>query len=225
METTLRIKTIVNEIQYTKLGDIGTDHGYIPILAIKNKIVKTAIACDINKEPLQCAKNNVIKYNLSNCIKCRCGNGLKPLEVNEVETITIAGMGGMLITEILQNDTQVVNNIKQLVLQPQMGIYNLRKYIHTINFKITNEVIIQEGGRFYNIINCHKGEEEPYTEKEYRIGKIILNEKQPILKMYLLEEIKKTKNVYKNVKLGKDEEKLKKLKKLIDMYEEVCNCL
>ncbi len=178
-----RLKAIVNEIKYKTLADIGTDHGLVPIYAIKNGIINNAIATDISKGSLEKAIINIKYYGLTQKIETRLCDGLNGIKENEAETIVIAGMGGLLMCDILLGGR--LASVKQFILQPQKDVPSVRKCIHSLGFKIQNELLIFEDGIYYNIINCQKGNEDSYTENEYKFGKLLILNKPTIFLDYL----------------------------------------
>lgn len=224
MQISNRMQSIINEIEYKKIADIGTDHGYIPIYCSLNKNMEKIIACDVNKEPLKNCMDNIKKYNLEEKIETRLSNGIKNLKLFEVDTIIIAGMGGNLIIDILKDNLELVHSTKQLILQPQSSIEQVRRFLHEIGFKITNEVMIFEDYKYYNIINCKKEIEDIYTEPEYFLGKILLDKKDKALSDYCKEEQDKLLKVKKNIlnkSINKEliSDKLEKLEKRIKFYD------
>ena len=101
------------------LADIGCDHGYVCIELAKKNWCRKIIAMDVNKGPLAIAGKNISQANLQDKIMCRISDGLQELEPDEVNTILIAGMGGMLVSHILQAKPDVVAGVDTLVLQAQ----------------------------------------------------------------------------------------------------------
>lgn len=225
MNVSERIKTIVDEISHKVLADIGTDHGYIPIYAYKTSKINSAIACDVNETPLLNAKSNISSHKISKYIQTRLGYGLIPIQAGEVETCTIAGMGGDLIINILDSSRELVRDFSQLILQPQSKIENVRRYIHDIGFKIVNEEFVEEAGKYYTVINSVKGEEKKYTLAEYALGKILIEKRAPAFINHVNKENDKIKSVVKRI--GKEEvtaateEKIEYLNSYIKIYEEV----
>ena len=159
MKNSRRIECIVSCIKNLSLGDIGTDHCHIPITACLTNSGLSAIACDLNNGPLKRAQENINRHRLLGRIELRKGYGLEPLTPNEVKTITICSMGGMLMLAILEKSPEVVQSTSQLILQPQRDIPKVRGYIQKIGFVIKEEFIIEEKGHCYVIINCLKGEQ------------------------------------------------------------------
>ena len=97
---TPRLQKIIDLVDGKIIADIGTDHAYIPIRLASTKRIEKAIATDKNKGPLEIAKNNIAKYELSDIIETRLGEGLEPVQSGECELVIIAGMGGKLIGDI-----------------------------------------------------------------------------------------------------------------------------
>jgi len=85
------------------IADIGTDHGYVPIYLVEKGICPKAYAMDINQGPIESAIKNIENYGLSEKIQAIKSNGLEKLEPEKADTIIIAGMGGELIVNILEN--------------------------------------------------------------------------------------------------------------------------
>lgn len=230
MNISNRLCAIVNEIGFKTLADIGTDHGYIPIQAIKTEKSLKAIACDVNSGPLKRAEENIEKYNLQDKIDLRLGGGFNKVKEGEVETATIGGMGGALIIKILTEGEKVVSGLSQLILQPQSEIPKVRKKVHSIGFYIVNEEMIYEDNKFYNILNCYNSKgncnEDNYNEIEYLLGKILINRKDIILKHFLESETDKYNNVISKIKSsGENVRRIEQLIKIIKTYEEVIKCL
>ena len=174
---TPRLEAIIKHVSGKKIADIGTDHAYIPIYLTENNLADFVIASDINKGPLLIAEDNIKNHGLMKKTETRLGGGLSVLKEGEADTIIIAGMGGILISEILDADINVAKKSK-LILQPMNAQYELRKYLLSHGFKITNEDIAVEGFKVYNIIEAESGEMTPFeTDFEYQIPKYLTNHK------------------------------------------------
>lgn len=222
MELSERLKTVAGLVKYRSIADIGTDHGYIPCyLAYRNNIDK-AIACDVNKGPLNKAAENVSHYGFGKIIETRLGSGLGPVNKGEAETVIIAGMGGLLICDILKKGADKLESVKQLILQPQRDIYSVRKLIHQLGFKIEDEKMLCEGGKYYTIISAVKGNEFYTDELYYYFGKKLIESKSEVLKEYITKRLNKYRNILENAGKKSDESaELIELKKSVDMFLEV----
>ena len=217
---TPRLQAIINNVTCTKIADIGTDHAYIPIFLTEKNLADKIIATDINEGPLNVARENIDKKGLN--IETRLGGGLSVIGAGEVDEIIIAGMGGILISEIIDNDI-VTAKSSRLILQPMNAQYELRKYLLSHGFKITGEDIAVEGFKVYNIIIAESGEMKPFeTDFEYQIPKYLTEHK------YFKNLCQKKRREFTKVINGllnsndADEEKLKLYKywkKELDKYE------
>ncbi len=136
-----------------KVVDIGTDHAYLPAYLIENNICPSAIAADIGKGPLENAKKVVsTSENLSKKIELRLSDGLKEINPDEAEDIVIAGMGGILISEILAAAPWVKDDTKRLILQPMSHAEDVRKYLCENGFEIIKEKACSDGKHNYILI-------------------------------------------------------------------------
>lgn len=160
---TARLQCIIDHVNGKVVADIGTDHAYVPVRLIEDGRAKTVIASDIRTGPVETAKRTVEKYGMSDKIEVRKGAGLSVLGDGEADTIIIAGMGGILISEILENDKAVAEKA-DLVLQPMNSQYELRKYLHENGYSIISEDLSLEGFKVYNLMCAKKGREEPYKK-------------------------------------------------------------
>lgn len=208
------------------LADIGTDHGYIPIEAIRNKLTDRAIASDIKKGPIEVARKNIKKYGLLNKIDLRVGPGLSTLQINEADVVVIAGMGGNLIADIIKNDIDIAKECQTLILQPVQYPEVLRKELENMNFYVFDENIVHEDNKFYHIIKVKYGDKNSYkTDAEYYVGLINIKNNFPIVLEYInhkLEHFNKIKNqLDSNIHV----EKYNELEKLIIEFNEVKKCL
>jgi len=173
MALSLRLQAVLDLVRHSKiLADIGTDHAYLPIEAVRAGLCEKAIACDINKGPLEIAAANIAMVQLSDRIETRLGDGLKPIHQNETDCVVISGMGGMRIWNILHTEQEKAKFAKKLILQPQHNIEALRKNLHNAGYEISAEKLVYEDARFYVILLAHyTGAISTWTEQAYFFGK------------------------------------------------------
>ncbi|MDO7206351.1 tRNA (adenine(22)-N(1))-methyltransferase TrmK [Paraclostridium bifermentans] len=69
-----------------------------------------------------------------------------------MDEIIIAGMGGILIGELLEAKKSVAQNAEKLILQPMQAQAELRKYLYNNGFEVIDEVLVKEDFRIYEII-------------------------------------------------------------------------
>lgn len=172
-------------------ADIGTDHAYIPIYLVQSGICEKVIATDIRQGPLRKAERNVEKYKLSEKIELRLGDGIKPVRGGECDVFIIAGLGGVLISEILDASLETVKKAKSLVLQPLYTEGVLREYLMRNGFRIETEVLVRDEGRIYVVIKTtYDGTVRQDDILYYNIGRALFEGKDPLLKEYLERRIR-----------------------------------
>ncbi len=159
------------------VADVGTDHGYIPIyLCLKNKISK-ALAMDLRPGPLNRAEENILRYGLSDKVKTRLSNGLEKLMPGETDTAVIAGMGGLLIAEILE---AAPFELACYVLQPMTATAELREYLASNGYEITHEILAQEDEKIYTIMTVRRGKMEIEDPVYFQVGKCLMENRDPL---------------------------------------------
>ena len=193
------------------LLDLGCDHAYVLIDAIKKYNVKSGIASDVSDGPLNLAKENIIKNNLLNNIKLIKSNFFK--NINEYfDTCIIAGMGGLLIKDIINNSLDKLDD-KKLILEPNNNREVLRHFLNENNFKIIDEYSLYDSNKYYEIIVVIKGSES-LTDFELNYGPILLQKRKNDFIKYYKFKYDFLSNVINNIK--NEEEKNIKLKELDD---------
>lgn len=184
MNLSERLKTISSMVpKCGVMADIGTDHGYLPIGLVKKGIVDKAYAMDINKGPLERAQRNIDRAGESEQVKTILSDGLENLPA-DVEVIVIAGMGGMLIGKILDKEAVRLKALKHMILSPHLDVDMLRKKVHALGFKIDNEVMVVDQGKYYNVMTCSKGQQR-YTDIEYTYGQSLIEEQAEVFVTYI----------------------------------------
>lgn len=208
-----RLKTVADFINTgEKIADIGSDHGYLACYVCLIDGSKSAIATELNNGPYESTKEMVDTLNLSQKIEVRLGNGFEPIVKGEVTTAVIAGMGGTLITSILNADIDKVKTVHKLILQPNIDEKEVRYWLYANSFKITDEAIIEEKGHIYEIIVAEQSENDELnylSEEQYFFGPVLLEGKNEVfLKKWqqryhklkkIIQQIEKTQVNHKNI--------------------------
>lgn len=200
-----------------KVTDIASDHGYVPIYLIKNKIAKSVIITDININSINSIKNNCASFlteEENKNIDIRLGDGLKVLKYDESDVIIISGIGYDLLKYILSNINDY--NFKYLILSPQSKLYEFRKFIHEKYLHISNEEIIVEDNIYYFIFKIDNNyNNDKYEEYEYLYSKLLIDNKNELLKKYIIKKIE----IYKKIlnKIDDNNKKYFDIKKLLDL--------
>lgn len=152
VELSRRLATIASFVKPgSRIADIGTDHGFLPIYLVQKGVISHAVAMDIRKGPLARAKEHVEEYGLTEMIETRLSDGLDKLEPGEADTVIIAGMGGPLILEILERGMGVVPSAERFILSPQSDWSGFRKGLRKLGIVQCREEMVYEDGKYYLI--------------------------------------------------------------------------
>jgi tRNA (adenine22-N1)-methyltransferase len=226
-----RLETVVSYIPTgSKIADIGSDHAYLPCFAIRKGIAERAIAGEVVKGPFQSAEKQVKAACLEDKIEVRLGNGLEVISPGEVDCITIAGMGGALIASILEDGKEKLEGVKRLILQPNVSAKSIRLWLLQNDWELTNEEIIEEDGKVYEILTADRGEpHRPYPEEGHQkgllLGPFLMMQKNEAFQRKWMQEHAQWKNILANMEKAEQTEALKERKaelmNNIQMVEEV----
>lgn len=229
MKLTPRLQIIADSINHCDtLADIGTDHAYLPIYLVKKGKIKQAIAGDINKGPIDIARGRIQANRLEEKIQARQGNGLTVLEPQEADTIVIAGMGGMLIAEIIEQSRPVAEAAKQLILQPMLDSGKLRSYLLEQGFEIFDEELAKEDRKLYEILWVRYTGQPEKAEGSLTIGPKIIEKRHPLALELIAKkehELQVILEKLKNTETEHSQERIQECKSLLEYYNEVRTCL
>jgi tRNA (adenine22-N1)-methyltransferase len=225
-----RLEEVAAEIpQGSKLADIGSDHAYLPCYAVLQDRITYAIAGEITDGPLQSAKSKVKQCGLEEKIEVRKGDGLAVISPGEVDAITIAGMGGALIRDILEAGKEKLEGVTRLILQPNIGAHNIREWLIENGWELIKEKILKEDGKIYEILVAEKGDPlRPYETKKEEglfLGPFLMREKSDVFQEKWTHELKNLKNIYHQLQHASETEetaaKRIEIQRKIQMVEEV----
>jgi len=170
----------------SRAADIGTDHGYLAAALIQQGKAEFVVAGDKNRGPYEAAKRTVHENAIGEeQISVRLGDGLEVVKPGEVDTVCIAGMGGVLMNTILEASPDVVMQLKTLVLQPMNGAPELREWLYDHEWHITDENLVIDDGRIYEIIKAEKGSRKKPSGLDLLVGPKLWKKKPPLLKHHI----------------------------------------
>ncbi|MBR5279555.1 MAG: SAM-dependent methyltransferase [Clostridia bacterium] len=138
------------------LGDVGTDHGYLPVFCVQQGVCNRAIASDINEGPLTRAEKNIRAYGLLDRIELRLCSGLSGYQPGECDWTSICGMGGHLICDILQAalDAKGIAVGQSFVISPHTNEEQVRRFLCENGFRVLREAACEDAGHIYLGIVC-----------------------------------------------------------------------
>lgn len=187
-----RLETIIERMPDSGcLADVGCDHAYVAIEAVRHGRAARALACDVRKGPLQQAAEHILCAGLAGKIETRLSDGLKQVAPGEADTVVVAGMGGPLMERILQGR---LGDFAHFVLSPQSEIPHFRRFLLAEGMQIDEETMLIDEGKYYVILNVSQradaaSSDSMYvTEEDFLYGGCLLRRLDPVLKSFLEKE-------------------------------------
>lgn len=181
------------------LCDIGTDHALVPAYALLQKRCRRAIATDIRKGPLERAKQTLDACGLQEAMDLRLGNGLEVIAMDEADVIVMAGMGGLLITELMGAQIDKARKARRIILQPMYAQEMIRPFLWQHGFAVADEALTREGGKLYQVMAvCHAPKACASARKEplyATIGEGLIKNRDPLLEEWLYDRIKRQRKI------------------------------
>lgn len=225
-ELSLRLQTVAKLVEpAARVADIGSDHAYLPVALVREGKIHFAVAGEVVKGPFEAAKRQVAKYGLEEQIAVRFGDGLEVIEAtDQITTVTICGMGGVLIRDILQRGLTKLTGQEKLILQPNIAERQLRQWLVAQGYTLTAEKIVREHHKTYEVIVAEKDHPQPiYSERELYFGPQLLAERDPIFIKKWQHQLKKQQQILASLEKSEHEVTAKKarLKQEIAWIEEV----
>ena len=135
------------------VADVGCDHGRLSCALIQRNLAQHCIAIDISEPSLRKAERLARQIGADDRIETRLGDGLKPLVAYEADALAILGMGGTLMTEILDVIPPLMGATK-VVLQPMRAPDDIRKWLYERNYPILDDRVVFDAGRQYQIFSA-----------------------------------------------------------------------
>ena len=218
---TPRLKQIADMVQPCAcVADIGTDHAYLPVFLCMTEKAEQGIASDIRKGPIARAEATILRYGMQDRVKTRLGGGAETLAVGEADCIVIAGMGGLMIAEILKANPEVFAAAGQILLQPMTAVPELRKALYEQGYTILTETLAKEEEKLYHILSVTAvNEETEPTEEEFCFGKKLLENKPEHFEEYLQKQRRKFMRMAEGLRQSKTPDakiRLNEVERLLD---------
>ena len=193
----------------TVLADIGSDHAYLPCYLMNKGKIRQAIAGEIVKGPFEAATRNVALNGFAGRIEVRLANGLQAIEdTDNVETVTIAGMGGTLITSILEAGKDRLKHVQRIIVQPNLHAIAIRKWAVANGFCIADEEILMEDGKIYEVLVLERGAAE-YTKADLLVGPVLRHKQSTVFQAKWERELLEWQRVVKALENAEQTEEIK----------------
>lgn len=171
------------------LADVGCDHAYLPIYMLETKRVNKAIAMDVAQGPLNIANYNINTHGYKGVCSTRISNGIDKLNIGEADLLSICGMGGGLISQILENGKDKLNSFRRIVIEPQSEVYELLDKLVILKLKVIEEAFIKDRNKYYPVFVIE------YTENtnKHFYGKTLLENND--FREYVIKRLNSLRNV------------------------------
>ncbi|SFJ08252.1 tRNA (adenine(22)-N(1))-methyltransferase [Thermoflavimicrobium dichotomicum] len=236
LELSKRLREVASYIpDHAKVADIGADHAFLLLYVAEQGRLHKGIVGELNKGPFENARRQIQRMGYTSIIDARMGDGLSVLELGEVDVIVLAGMGGTLMTEILEAGKSKLDGVKRLILQPNVGGHRVRKWLYENQWHLVDETLVEEAGILYEIIVAEPGDlpgqydDDQLTKQELlAVGPILWRKKHPLLKRKCTEEWLSRKRILEQLASGKTEQAKRKqleMEKEYLSWERVKTCL
>ncbi|WP_305733647.1 class I SAM-dependent methyltransferase [Pseudomonas sp. PDM31] len=163
-----------------RLADIGSDHGYLPVAMLRRGAIVSAVAGEVALTPFSAAQRTVRENGLEKHITVRLANGLAAIEPSDgVTAISICGMGGETIRDILDSGKSHLSGQERLVLQPNGGEQPLRQWLMENGYCILFEELLQENRFYYEIIVAERTGPVVYSAEQLYFGPLQMQARSP----------------------------------------------
>lgn len=164
MKLSERLQYIADEIKKGEtMADIGCDHGFLPLYLLEKSKCPKVIMTDVSGGSLKKAEINCKLVKPRGMYDLRLGDGIDVLSDGEVDVVVIAGMGGLLISDILNWNLAKSRSIKRYILQPRNNPGRLRHFLACNGFSIVKEGIVREGKFLCEILTVESGPAPDFT--------------------------------------------------------------
>ena len=176
MKLSLRLQTVYDMVPKGTVYDVGSDHGKLIISLIENNKIDFCYAGENKIGPYTRLKEEINKSLAKDKIKPLLNDGITNLP-SDVNILTICGMGGYLINEILNANKQHLENVEHIIIDAHNAIKDVRINLNNLGYKILEEKIVLDKDVFYEIIHFVKDNAYEMDALDYEYGPILRKEK------------------------------------------------
>ncbi|MGI6722244.1 MAG: class I SAM-dependent methyltransferase [Anaerovoracaceae bacterium] len=211
-----RLKMIAGEVLPGKvMADVGTDHGLLPAYLYQEGICPGVIMTDISPGSLDKARETCEKYLPGREMDFRLGSGIEVLKAGEAATLVIAGMGGLLMSQILGADPLKAKSFERVILQPRSAVGELIKWLYDNQLSVASIKLVREGKYICEILSCQNGIEgglpvswqgEPKESIKWAVPEWIAAEKTELATEYLTRKLMREEKILEEIKKGNKQE-------------------
>ena len=163
-------------------ADIGTDHAHLPAALLQRGRCQHMVLTDRSPSALDNARREMVRRRLLDRVTLCLGEGLSPLS-GPCEAISVTGMGGRTIREILLSGRQKLQGAT-LILSAHTDWPLIRAALMDIGYHADREEPCFAAGRFYLVIRALPGAVS-LSAQELRLGTCLFESASPCLIPFL----------------------------------------
>lgn len=208
-----------------RLADIGSDHAYLPVALLRRGAIAMAVAGEVALTPFRAAERTVGENGLEQQISVRLANGLAAIEPEDgITAISLCGMGGETIRDILDSGKARLSGQERLILQPNGGEQPLRQWLMENDYRILCEELLRESRFYYEIIVAERAGPVTYTAEQLYFGPLQLQARTPVFLakwQRLLRQKQKTLTSFAKARQAVPEEKLQEVARQVRWITEL----
>ncbi|MCR5617574.1 MAG: class I SAM-dependent methyltransferase [Clostridiales bacterium] len=138
--------------------DVGSDHGFLALRCLEDKITPYVICTDIHKQPAERTRKCLEDNGFSDISEVFCTDGLTGIDLKRYDNVVMAGLGGntimSVLTEVLKRTPHDILKEVDLILQPQKTSDELRVFLAKEGFEIVFEDTDTDRDLFYVLIKA-----------------------------------------------------------------------
>ncbi|MCS3511273.1 MULTISPECIES: tRNA (adenine(22)-N(1))-methyltransferase [Pseudomonas] len=164
-----------------RLADIGSDHGYLPVALMRRGVIEAAVAGEVAITPFQAAERTVRENGLEQHVTVRLADGLAAIKpADAITAISVCGMGGETIRDILDSGQAYLSGRERLILQPNGGEQPLRHWLMQNGYTILSEELLRENRFYYEIIVAERATPVSYSAEQLYFGPVQMQARSPL---------------------------------------------
>ncbi|OCW22849.1 tRNA (adenine(22)-N(1))-methyltransferase TrmK [Pseudomonas sp. S3E12] len=177
----MRLERVAAQVPMgARLADIGSDHAYLPVALMRRGVIEAAVAGEVASTPFHAAQRTVRENGLEQHVTVRLADGLAAIEpADAITAISVCGMGGETIRDILDSGKAHLSGRERLILQPNGGEQPLRYWLMSNGYRILSEELLHENRFYYEIIMAERAEPVVYSAEELYFGPMHLQARSP----------------------------------------------
>ena len=208
------------------VADVGCDHGRLACALTQSGAAEKCVAIDVSADSLEKARRLAERVGVSGRVETRLGDGLEPLAPGEADALAILGMGGTLMTRILEAVAIPLGGARLCVLQPMRAAEDIRAWLFERDYPVLDDRVVQEGGRLYQVFSISQPENEQqalpdgWPEGYFALGYMAFLRREPLFEPLARRMLATAERKQKTQRSAALERQAEDLHKILRLWEE-----